>query len=56
MRANGTGARLARLEERLRPKGRRPIVVWWPGEPRPEVPKGAHLIRVVYKDQEPDEI
>jgi hypothetical protein len=50
MRANGMGARLARLEEGLRPKGRRQIVVWWPDKPRPEVLKGAVLIRVVYKN------
>lgn len=51
MRAHGLMARLARLENRLRPKGKRVIVIWWPDEPRPEVPEGGVLIRVVYEDR-----
>jgi glucose-6-phosphate dehydrogenase assembly protein OpcA len=52
MRTGGIMARLARLEERLQPKGRRPIVVWWPNKPRPEVPNGAILLHVVREDQD----
>jgi len=57
MKAHGVLSRLARLEDRLRPRGPRQIVIQWPGEPPPEVPKGADLIQVVYDDQrEPEEI
>jgi len=52
MRANGMGARLSRLEDCIRPKGSRQLVVWWPGEPKPEVPEGGVLFQVVYEDEE----
>jgi len=57
MRANGLGARLARLEDRLRPQGPREIVVWCPEEePEPEVPDGAMLLKVVYADSDEDDV
>jgi len=43
--------RVSRLEDRVRPNGGRAIVIWRPDEPRPEVPEGADLIRVVYENR-----
>jgi glucose-6-phosphate dehydrogenase assembly protein OpcA len=52
MKPHGMMARLSRLEDRVRPKGRRPIVVWWPDTPKPKAPEGADLIRVTYDGNE----
>jgi hypothetical protein len=56
MKAHGIMARLSRLEDRVRPKGRRAIVVWWPDEAKPEVPEGAMLFEVVFDDADEDEV
>jgi len=50
MNGSGLRGRLARLEARLRPRKPRQIIVWSVGEPRPDVPPGAVLIRIVVDD------
>ena len=51
MNSSGLRSRLARLEARLRPRKPPTIVCCHGDEPRPDVPPGAVLIRIVVDDE-----